>query len=85
MTRKVVSRVVEKLDMYPARLDCGENTVGHLRDEDFGDGVAELASVERVDDDAFLSWFCFESLWKKLLVIFPLKALAACIRHEIPL
>ena len=32
--------------------------IGHMLDEDVGDVVAELASDERVDGGACLSWFC---------------------------
>ena len=56
MIRKRFSRIVEKLAKYLASPDCGEDAVGHMLDESVGGGVAELASGERVDGDAFLSW-----------------------------
>ena len=62
MIHMLVSRVVEKLANYLAGPDCGEHSVVHMLDEDVGDGVAELASGERVRDDAFLSWSGCESL-----------------------
>ena len=62
MIRKRFSRIVEKLAKYLASPDCGEDAVGHML-EDVGDGVPELASGERVDNDYFfLSWSCCESL-----------------------
>ena len=54
----LVSRIVEKLANYLTGLDCGGRAVGHMLDEDVGDGVAELASGERADGDSFLSWSC---------------------------
>ena len=36
-----------------------------MLDEDVGDSVTKMASGERVDDDAFLSWSCCESLKSK--------------------
>ena len=54
--RKLISRIVQKLAMYMSGPDCGEDAVGHMLDESVGGGVAELASGERVDGDAFLSW-----------------------------
>ena len=39
--------------------------VGHMLDEDVGEGVAEMASEKRVDGDACLPWSCCESLKSK--------------------
>ena len=35
--------------------------IGDILDEDVGDVVAELASDERLDSDACLSWSCFST------------------------
>ena len=43
--------------------------IGHVL-EDVGDVVAELASGERLNGDARLSWSCFESLKSKLRITY---------------
>ena len=58
MARKLVPRIVAKLAKYLAGPDWCEDVVGHILDEDVGASVAELASGERVDGDAFPSWSC---------------------------
>ena len=54
---KLVSCFAEKLAGSLAGLGCCENAVDHT-DEDVGGGVAELASGEQLDRDAFFSWSC---------------------------
>ena len=53
-------------------------TIGHILDEDVGDVVAELASGERVDVGACLSWSCCES-WKANSGYVAVGGMAACI------
>ena len=57
MILKLVSCFAENLAGSLAGLDCCENAVAHT-DEDVGGGVAELASGEQLDRDAFFSWSC---------------------------
>lgn len=57
---QVVSRIVEILPKH--RPNCDNDAIGHTLDEEFGGGVAELASDKRVDDDYLLSWSCCQSL-----------------------
>ena len=61
---KLVSRIVENIAKYLAGPNCGEDAVGHMLDENLGDGVAELAAGGR-DGDTFLSWSCCERLKSK--------------------
>ena len=54
MMSDLLSSIVEKLGKYLAGPDRGGDAVGHMID-DVGGGVAELASGERLDVDAFHS------------------------------
>ena len=70
MARKLVPRIVAKLAKYLAGPDWCEDVVGHILDEDVGASVAELASGERVDGDAFPSWSCGDSLKSRWWMIY---------------
>ena len=52
---KLVSRIVENIAKYLAGPNCGEDAGGHMLDEDFSGGVAELAPGQQVCGDAFLA------------------------------
>ena len=60
--RELVSLMVASLAKYLAGPDCGDGAAGHMLDEEVGDAVIQLASVERVDGDGFLSWSICERL-----------------------
>ena len=55
MIPKVGLCFVEKLVEYLAGPNCGEDAGGHMLDEDFSAGVAELAPGQQVCGDAFLA------------------------------
>ena len=55
MIPKVGLCFVEKLVEYLAGPNCGEDAGGHMLDEDFSGGVAELAPGQQVCGDAFLA------------------------------
>ena len=59
--------MVASLAKYLAGPDCGDGAAGHMLDEEVGDAVIQLASVERVDGDGCIPWSCCESLKKELV------------------